>query len=361
VSAPTDVTRLLGIDLPIVLGPMAGGPSTPALAAAVSAAGGLGSMGEAYVAPDAIRADIRALRRSTDRPFAVNLFVAEPAVRDEGAIARALAVLDPYRAEVGLGPGAAPTAVGEDVAAQTAVLVEEAVPVVTFTFGLPPPDVVDALHRRGSVVGVTVTTPTEAVAAAAAGADLLVAQGAEAGGHRASFLPVAGDDLIGLVALVPQVRAAGGLPVVAAGGMVDGRGVAAALVLGAGAAQLGTAFLLCPEAGTSPPYRQAVGRARAEDTVVTAAFSGRRARGLANRFTAAMAGHHDLPPFPVLNAMTAEIRRAATARGDAGLLSLWAGQAVAGARPEPAAELVGRLAQETDAALGAAGRLGGRP
>ncbi|HTZ09721.1 MAG TPA: nitronate monooxygenase [Acidimicrobiales bacterium] len=357
-SAAPDAAALFGVELPIVLGPLAGGPSTPALAAAVSAAGGLGTLGEAYVAPEGIRSDIRAVKAATDRPFALNLFVPEDGAPDEAGVERALALLAPYRLELGLGPGAAPAVVREDFDAQLAVVLEEGVAVCTCTFGVPPRPALEALQARGTTVGATVTTPAEAVVAAEAGVDFVIAQGAEAGGHRASFLPVPGDDLIGTMALVPQVRDACGLPVVAAGGMGDGRGVAAALVLGASAAQLGTAFLLCPEAGTSPPYRAALARARAEDTVVTSAFSGRRARGLANRFTRAMAGHDDLPPFPVLNAMTAEIRREAAARGDAGLLSLWAGQMLGELRPWPAADLVAAVAAETAAALGAPGRAG---
>lgn len=348
----TEARALFGIDLPIVAGPMSGGPSTPELAAAVSNAGGLGSIGEGYATPEQIRRDVRALKAATDRPYAANLFAPTTAAADEAAVRGAIALLAPYRHELGLPAEEVPTRFSEDFDEQLAVLVEERIPVFTITFGLPPAGTVEALHRVGARVGGTATTPAEGRALASAGVDFIVAQGAEAGGHRGSFLDSAGDDLIGTMALVPQVRDATGLPVVAAGGIADGRGVAAALVLGACAAQLGTAFLRSPEAGTSAPYRAALRRAQPEDTVITTAFSGRRARGLLNRFAADLAAHAtELPPYPILNALTRDLRRVAAEQGDAGLLSLWAGQAIGLAGELPAAELVGRLAEQTEAAL----------
>jgi nitronate monooxygenase len=205
---------------------------------------------------------------------------------------------------------------------------------------------VERLHRVGTVVGVTVTTAEEARAGESTGVDFIVAQGAEAGGHRATFLPAAGDGLVGVAALVPEVCDTVRLPVVAAGGIADGRGLVAALVLGACAAQMGTAFLLCPEAGTSAPYREALRRAHAQDTVITTAFSGRPARGIANRMTDELAGRRDLPSYPVLNALTRELRLAATRRGDARFLSLWAGQGLRLARAEPADAVVARVTEE---------------
>lgn len=341
--------QLFGIELPIVLGPMSGGPSTPRLAASVSNAGGLGSLGEGYRSAAQIRADIQAVRSLSDRPFAVNLFAPESVDVDSRSVRTAIEVLAPYRRELGLSPQGPPEQLAEDFDVQLdAVLEAEGVPIFTYTFGLLPDRAVDALHRSGTIIGGTATTPSEARAIADNGADFVVAQGSEAGGHRGSFLESGkGEDLIGLVALVPAVLDIAALPVVAAGGMTDGRGIAAALMLGASAAQLGTVFLLCPEAGTNSAYRQALASATAEDTVITRAFSGRRARGIANRLTAELAGRTDLPPYPVLNAMTRDLRQAAAARGDAGFLSLWAGQGVGGLRSVPAGELVDRLAQET--------------
>jgi nitronate monooxygenase len=346
VATVRSAREVLGVDLPIVLGPMAGGPSTPALAAAVSEAGGLGMMGHGYATPDQIRADIRAVREATRKPFGVNLFVPDDPEVDPARIAAALAALEPYHRELGLPAPVVPERLAERFADQLAAVLEEGVPVFTVTFGVLESTDVEALHRAGSVVGATATTPREAQACAASGVDFVVAQGAEAGGHRGSFLTPAGDDLVGLAALVPEVVDVTGLPVVAAGGIADGRGVRAALALGACAAQLGTAFLLCPEAGTSAPYRDAVRRAGADDTVITTAFSGRRARGIVNRMARDLAGRDDLPPYPIMNAMTRDLRRAAAAAGDAGLLSLWAGQAVGRVREMAASELVAVIAGE---------------
>ena len=238
-----DAGQLFGIELPIVLGPMAGGPSTPRLAAAVSNAGGLGSLGEGYRTPAEIRADIRAVRSLTDRPFAVNLFAPEPVDVDAGSVRRAIEALAPYRRELGLPPQAPPNGSPRTSASSWRPSSRRKLP------SSPPPS---GSYRTGPWMRctgrarwwvATATTPAEARAITGNGADFVVAQGAEAGGHRGSFLASGkGEDLIGLVALVPAVLDVADVPVVAAGGMADGRGIAAALVLGASAAQLGTAF-----------------------------------------------------------------------------------------------------------------------
>lgn len=344
--------ELFGIEVPVVLGPMAGGPSTPELVAAVSEAGGLGILGGGYRTPDELRDDIHAVRATTPRPFGVNLFAPESTVVDDDALARAIEALAPFRAEVGLGPQAVPARFAESFDEQMAVVESERVPAFTITFGPVPSMWVERLHRVGTLVGATVTTAEEARAMESTGVDFIVAQGAEAGGHRASFLPAAGDGLVGVAALVPQVCDTVALPVVGAGAIADGRGLVAALVLGACAAQLGTAFLLCPEAGTSAPYRDALLRAHPEDTVITTAFSGRPARGIANHMTDALAGRTDLPSYPVLNALTRDLRLAATQRGDPRFLSLWAGQGLRLARPEPAAAVVARITEEAAQVLG---------
>ncbi|MGO9456202.1 MAG: NAD(P)H-dependent flavin oxidoreductase [Acidimicrobiales bacterium] len=336
----------LDLDLPLIAGPMSGGPSTPELVADVSGAGGLGFLGAGYTAPDRIRDDIRAVRAATDRAFGVNLFVPGPFVVDPSRIEAAVALLAPYREELGLPRQEVPTSFAQSFDDQVAAVLEEGVPVFSVTFGTLAPDLVERFQRAGTLVGATATTPSEATACAATGVDFVVAQGSEAGGHRGSFLVTDGEDLIGMASLVPQVADATGLPVVAAGGIVDGRGVRAALDLGACAAQLGTAFLLCPEAGTSLPYREAVRNARSEDTIVTSAFSGRRARGLVNRFALDLLGVDDLPPYPIMNALTRDLRQASADRGDAGLLSLWAGQSVGRVREMPAADLVELIAAE---------------
>jgi nitronate monooxygenase len=334
---------------------MSGGPSTPALVAAVCNAGGLGMLGSGYRDADGLRDDIRAVRHATSRPFGVNLFAPETPEVDRAAVRRAIAALAPYRAEMGLGEQSIPDRFSEDFDTQLEVVAAERVPVFTVTFGAIPPAWLERLRALGTTVGATVTTVAEGRALAQTGIDFLVAQGAEAGGHRGSFLPVTGDNLIGLTALVPQVCDAVALPVVGAGGIADGRGVVAALALGACAVQLGTAFLQCPEAGTSAPYRDALHSAGPEDTVITSAFSGRRARGIGNRMSSELAGRDDLPPYPILNALTRELRQVAAQRGDPRFLSLWAGQAVSLARPEPAAHVVGRVVEEAGRVLATGG------
>jgi nitronate monooxygenase len=346
---PTPVTRRLGIQHPLILAPLAGGPSTPALAAAVSEAGGLGSYGAAYLPLAKLREEIRAIRARTARPFAVNLFADEGAEADAATLKAAQAQVAKYRAALGLPePGPPPPPV--PLADAFTVILEEKVPVFSFTFGIPPAGMLLACRDAGIATMGTATSVAEARALEAAGVDLVCAQGAEAGGHRGTFDRDADPPLIGTMALVPQCVDAVRVPVVAAGGIMDGRGFAAALALGAGAVSLGTAFLRCPEAGTSAPYREALKQARDDSTVITRAFSGRAARGLANRFTREMAGA-TLAPYVVQNSLTREIRAAATRAGDSGLLSLWAGQAAALARDLPAAEVVAQVLAEADAVL----------
>lgn len=346
----TSFTGLTGIDVPIVLAPLAGGPSTPQLAAAVSAAGGLGFLGAAYLTPDRIRAEVAEVRARTDRPFGVNLFVGAPVSFDQSDVVAAWDMLAPYRAELGMADAEMPSTFAESFDDQAQVLLEERVPVVTFTFGVPDASRLEAFHAAGTLVGAMATTVEEARTAAVAGCDLVVAQGAEAGGHRGAFLGDPARTLVGVMALVPQCVDAVDIPVLAAGGIMDGRAVAASLALGAAAAQLGTAFLCCPEAGTSAPYRQALAVSTGE-TVVTTAISGRAARGLPNRLTEELAGR-PVPPYPVMNALTSGLRRRAAELGRSELLSLWAGQGVQAIRPVPAAELFRLLVEETDAALG---------
>jgi nitronate monooxygenase len=343
------LTERLGIQHPLILAPMAGGPSTPALAAAVSEAGGLGSYGAAYLPVEQVREAIRAIRAATSRPFAINLFADDGVAADPAVLGVAQDQLAKYRAQLGL-PPSAPPARSVTLSEAFPVLLEEKVPVFSFTFGIPAREILDACRRAGIFTLGTATCVAEARALEEAGVDAICAQGSEAGGHSGTFDRGAEPPLIGTMALVPQVVDAVKAPVVAAGGIMDGRGVAAALALGAEAASLGTAFLLCPEAGTSAPYRAAMRAARDDSTVITRAFSGRAARGLANRFTREMA-KAPLAPYPAQNSLTRELRAAAARAGDFELLSLWAGQAAPLARELPAAALVAKIMQETDAIL----------
>ena len=351
---PSGIRDRIGVELPILQAPMAGGPSTPELAAAVSNAGGLGSLAGGYATADALRAEIRRVRALTARPFAVNLFSpdAAAAAPDPAELERAARALAPFRAEVGLGPPPPPAPL-PPFSERLRVVLEERVPVFSFTFGRLAPEDLAALRAAGAFVMGTATTVREARALEAAGVDAIVAQGGEAGGHRGTFLGPPERALAGTIALVPQLVDAVRLPVVAAGGIMDGRGIAAALALGAAAASLGTAFLACPESGASRAYKDALlARASGGDdpTALTRAFSGKAARGLRNRFLEEMAEAPVLP-YPAQNALTADLRREAARVGKPDLLSLWAGQGAPLARARPAAVLVRELAREADEAL----------
>lgn len=347
----TRLTAQLGIELPIVLAPLAGGPGTPALAAAVSEAGGLGMLGAGYLSPEKVREAIRGARRLTGKPFGVGLFVPAPADSTAG-IGEAVDALRPFWSEVGIEETPDVTHAQQDFDEQLQIVLDERVPVVSFTFGVPDRAVVAALKEIGAVVIATATTVAEGLALEDAQVDVVCAQGVEAGGHRGSFLSEGAPDMIGLAALTPQLVDTLQVPVIASGGLMDGRGIVAVLALGASAAQLGTAFLLCPEAGTSEPYRHALTHAAADSTVITEAFSGKPARGLRNRFTDTMAGQSQLPPYPIMNELTREMRRRAAAAGNSDLLSLWAGQGAPLCRQLPAGELVHVLRAEADSVLG---------
>jgi nitronate monooxygenase len=332
---------------PIVQAPMGGGPSTPALAAAVADAGGLGFLAAGYKTVGAVREDIDALRALTTRPYGVNLFAPPAAAADP--VDRFVASLDAEAERYGA-PLGEPRHDDDEWEAKLALVAELAVPVVSFTFGCPPTGDVRDLQAAGCAVWVTVTTPAEAGIAARAGADALVVQGTEAGGHRATFDDATPGD-IGLLALLQLVAAASDLPLVATGGIMTGRGVAAVLAAGARAAALGTAFMLCPEAATAPAHRDAI--AAPGDTALTRAFTGRTARGIVNRWLR----EHDAgapSAYPDIHHVTAKVRAAARSQGDPDGFHLWAGEAHTLAEAIPAGELVRKLAAEAREALRAA-------
>jgi nitronate monooxygenase len=333
------------LELPIVQAPLAGGASTPALAAAVGEAGGLGFLAAGYKTADTVRADLETLRGLTARPFGLNVFAPPAHTPDDDAVRAYAARL---RDEGRLGE---PRHDDDDWEAKLALVKAERVPLVSFTFGSPDAAIVDELHAAGAEVWVTVTSPAEARIARDAGADALVVQGVEAGGHRAVFDDDDTASDLSVLAALQLVGAAVELPLVATGGIATGRGVAAVLAAGAAAAQLGTALLRTPEAGTAPVHREAL--AGETPTALTRAFSGRTARGVVNRFLREHSG--DAPrAYPDVHHLTAPLRAAARERGDADGLHLWAGQAHALAEEEPAGALVRRLAAEAAAALSAA-------
>jgi nitronate monooxygenase len=348
-----------GLPIPIVQAPMLGAHDA-ALAVAVCRAGGLGSFPASGAAPDEIGPAVEAIRQATLAPFNVNLFVVPPASPSAEALDAALARLKPWYEAIGAPLPDHPNRFAPDSEAQVAALARAAPPIASFTFGILTRAQVEALHAAGSYVVGTANTVAEARAWAEVGADGICAQGSEAGGHRGNFLADVEDSLVGTLALTATIIAAVDLPVIAAGGIMDGRGVAAALALGAKAAQMGTAFLLSDEATTNPTWRTAIASAPDDPTRLTRAFSGRYARGLENRFMREMRPiERDLPAYPVQNRLTQPLRAAAAAAGDPEMLSLWAGQAVKLAEPGDAATLVREWwAQAQDASRRLAKRTG---
>lgn len=345
-SVLTDLSRY-----PIVQAPMAGGASCPQLAAAVGEAGGLGFLAAGYKTAGGMYQEIKQIRGLTDRPFGVNLFMPQPATADPSAVevySQQLAgEVSWYETPLG-----DPESGGDDgYEAKLAILRDDPVPVVSFTFGCPEPEVLASFARAGTATVVTVTTPDEALAAERAGADALCVQGVEAGGHQGTHRddPATDGAGIGLLTLITLIREAVRLPVIATGGLMRGDQIAAVLAAGASAAQLGTAFLVCPESGAHTLHKQAMTDPLFVRTELTRAFSGRPARGLVNRF---MREHGPYAPaaYPQVHHLTSGLRKAAAKVGDAQGMSLWAGQGHRLARELPAGELVEALAAELAAA-----------
>lgn len=344
---------LFGIEHPIVQAPMAGA-TTPAMAAAAANAGCLGSLGCALMSPEACRAAFDATRQATNRRINLNFFCHRPPEFDDQKAARAQARLKPFYDEFGLGemPDIGVLHVPYDEAMH-AVVTELRPGVVSFHFGLPEARFVDELKAQGAVILCSATTPAEARDLEARGVDAIIAQGWEAGGHQGYYLEDKPSG-IGTMALVPQVVDAVSVPVIAAGGIADGRGIAAALALGAAGVQIGTAFLTTAETGASPPHVEALMAADGADTAMTRAFSGRPARGIVNLYMRELTGHDDaLPDFPIMNTLTAPLRKASAAAGSPDFIALWAGQAVGLNRRGTVAELVDRLVAETRQAAAA--------
>ncbi len=339
------LTSLLGTEHAIVGGPMAG-VNTPELAAAVSNAGGLGSIGCGMMTPAQIEAAIARIRALTGGPFAVNLFVTPQPAPDARQIESMQARLATYRAELGLPPLPTPTSFAPDFAQQFDAVLAARVPVFSFTFGALDRGRIAALHAQGAKVIGTATCVREAKLLAELGCDAVVASGLEAGGHRATFALPSEQAQVGLFALLPQAAAAVDAPLIAAGGVMSAQQAAAALLLGASGVQLGSALLRSPECGASDAYKAALAGVEDTGTRLTRAFSGRPARGVVNRFMREIDAAGDIPEYPIQNRLTQDIRAAANAQGKAEYVSLWAGQAAGLARAEPAATIVRRIAEE---------------
>ncbi|MCD9141793.1 nitronate monooxygenase [Streptomyces albireticuli] len=343
---------------PIVQAPMAGGPSCPALAAAVSEAGGLGSLAAGYKTPAAMYEEIKQLRARTAAPFGVNLFMPQPPATDPAAVEVYAEQLAGEAAWYGTPLGDTDRPCDDAYDAKLAILLDDPVPLVSFTFGCPAPAVVEALAGVGTVTVVTVTSVAEARAAHAAGADALCVQGTEAGGHQGTHhddphLDGTGAG-VGLLTLLAEIGEAVDLPMIAAGGLMRGAQIAAVLAAGAVAAQLGTAFVPCPESGAHDLHKRALTDPEPvfTGTELTRAFSGRPARGLVNRF---LREHGPYAPaaYPQVHYLTSGLRKAAAAAGDPQGMNLWAGQGHRLSRELPAARLVEVLAAELAAARGA--------
>ena len=327
---------------PVILAPIAG-PGTPELTAAVCNAGGFGFLASAYSSADKIRSDVARVRELTNKPFGINLFVQPsfPEV-DDGVLQRAHDRLRRYLDQFGIDAKTIPKPKNEYAAQIDAVL--EAKPALfSFIFGIPDTAILARFKAAGIATMGTATTVEEARAIDAIGVDYICAQGFEAGGHRGTFLHDTREGLIGTMALVPLIVDAVKVPVVAAGGISDSRGVKAALALGAVAASVGTAFLRAKEAGTSAPYRARLASASSKNTALTKAFSGRYARGIVNRFMREMENETQIAPTPYQNAMTTELRKVSAQQGNSEFLSLWAGQAFPLAREASAAEITKSL------------------
>jgi len=324
---------------------MAGGPTTPELVAAVSNAGGLGSLGAEYLSPAQIEKDVLRIRELTQRPFAINLFspdADQPLAGDFAPIANFMAR---HHQQLGIAPPQPPASPGENFREQMDVLIRLRVPVISTTLGLFPADVMERLKREKIYVIGTATTVEEARMLEQSGVDAITAQGSEAGGHRGTFTTDAEQVLIGTMSLVPQIVDAVNVPVLASGGIMDGRGIVAALTLGADAVQMGTAFLTCDEAGIPDAYKSAILSAREDQTRVTRAFSGRPARGIVNRLMrelGPMSPH--APPFPLAAQALAPLRSAAEGRGCGDFSPLWSGQNASGCWEVPAAVVTQELA-----------------
>ncbi|WP_043931199.1 NAD(P)H-dependent flavin oxidoreductase [Bacillus sp. EB01] len=327
-----EFTKLLNMKYPIIQAPMAGGITTSRLVAAVSNSGGLGMIGAGYMSPEQLRLQIREIRKLTSGLFGINLFVPNDFTVTEEDVRLAQKAMQPVREQLGIQEYAdAEIPVFPDVyqsfVEQVKVVIEEQVSVCSFTFGIPSEEFIRELNRSGIMLIGTATTVREAIELEKAGMDAVVVQGSEAGGHRGSFHQGDQESLVGLMSLIPQVVDNVNIPVIAAGGIMDGRGLMASLCLGAKAVQMGTAFLTCVESGAHKVYKKAILAAKEDETVLTRSFSGKWARGIKNKFINEMQFHEtSLPDFPVQNVLTQSIRKAASSQDNPDFMSLWSGQ-----------------------------------
>lgn len=352
----TPLTRRLGLKAPIIQGPFGSGISSIDLVVAVSEAGALGSFGVHHLDGDGIREVARGIRTRTDRPFALNLWIpmeGEAAVVSEDAFQAALAPLQPIFRELDQPLPKRPDRLLPRFDEQIDAVLEAKPAVFSFVYGVPAPEVLRACRERNIVTLGTATTPEEAMLLADAGVDMIVATGFEAGGHRVSFLRPPEECLTGTLALIPQVVDAVGVPVIAAGGIADGRGVAAALMLGAQGVQIGTAFLACEESAASELHRSLLHAVQPTQTALTRGFTGRLARGIRNKTIDEIASTRDpIAPYPLRAWLFGQLKHAALKSNNTDRMALWCGQSAPLLKHRRAGELIASLVAETSALLG---------
>lgn len=338
-----------GVRYPIIQAGMAGGPTTPQLVAAVSEAGGLGTIGAGYLTPESLREAIREVKRRTNKPFGVNVFVPSDSIDNEAAqVQKTKTILEPIRSRLEAEWPAEIKAHPINTEDQLQVVYDEEVPFLSYTFGLFSQEILSPFKDKGVYIMGTATTVDEAITLEQTGVDAIVVQGAEAGGHRGTFDAQHSDQgMIGLMALIPQVKQVTQRPLIAAGGIMNGAGMLAAMVLGAEGVQCGTAFLTCPEAGTHPLHKARIQSASENEIVTTIGMTGRAARGIANDFTRSLKPvESEMAPYPLTNQLTSSIRKKAGLKGESDYMSLWAGQGVRLNRDLSASDLVHAFIKE---------------
>lgn len=343
----TKITELLKIHFPIIQAPMAGGATTPELIAAVSNAGGLGSLAAGYMAANEIRNAIKQIRKLTDKPFGVNLFIPEEHEATNEEIERARKTIQIACHELNIHIDSVKPPYTPSFEEQMNVILEECVPVFSFTFGIPNIKWIKTLKKNGTLLIGTATSVEEAILLEQYTVDAVVAQGSEAGGHRGTFLGKAEDALTSVSLLVPQIIKHINIPVIAAGGIMDAKGVYSAIKSGASAIQMGTAFLCCPESGIHPLYKYVLLNTKGDTTTLTRAFSGKLARGFINKFIIRMQSQADtILDYPIQNALTFMMRKEAGNKNINDFMSMWAGQDAYLCKDQPASQLIQMLNDE---------------
>lgn len=344
-----ELTKKLRVKFPIIQAGMAGGVTTPELVAAVSNAGGLGTLGAGYMNAEEMKDTIRKIKELTNQPFAVNLFVPELADRSEEKIQKANELLQPFREELNIPEPEVKKVSDENFDKQLEVIIREEVPVCSFTFGVPSPSTIQQLKQENIIVIGTATTVKEAIMNEEHGMDIVVMQGSEAGGHRGTFSGSFEQAMIGTMSLIPQAADCVDIPLIAAGGIMDGRGVLAALTLGAQGVQMGTAFVTAIESGAKQQHIDALLNSTEDQTITTSVFSGKPARGIQNEFIEKMKPHEqNLPDYPIMNTLTTGIRNEAAKQNRPEWIHLWSGQSPRMSKKKHAGDLISDIVSQID-------------